>query len=31
LSAFGTEGLTGLERGDYHARLDGFRRMVGLL
>lgn len=31
LSAFGINGLTGLERGDYHARLDSFRRMVGLL
>ncbi|MEE2812059.1 MAG: PfkB family carbohydrate kinase [Candidatus Thermoplasmatota archaeon] len=31
LSAFGTDGLVGLERGDYHARLDSYRRMVGLI
>ena len=31
LSDFGTGGLTGLERGEYHARLDAYRRMVGLI
>ena len=31
LSDFGTGGLTGLERGEYHARLDTYRRMVGLI
>ncbi len=31
LSAFGIDGLTRLERGEYHARLDSFRRMIGLL
>jgi len=31
LSDFGTGGLTDLERGEYHARLDAYRRMVGLM
>ena len=31
ISAFGIEGLTTLDRGDYHARLDAYRRMVGLI
>lgn len=31
LSAFGIEGLVELERGEYHARLDAYRRMAGLL
>ena len=31
ISAFGTEGLIGLDRGEYHARLDAYRRMVGLI
>ena len=31
LSEFGTAGLIGLERGEYHARLDRYRRMVGLI
>ena len=31
ISAFGTEGLVGLDRGEYHARLDAYRRMVGLI
>lgn len=31
LSAFGTEGLVRLDRGEYHARLDAYRRMVGLI
>jgi sugar/nucleoside kinase (ribokinase family) len=31
ISGFGTEGLIGLDRGEYHARLDAYRRMVGLI
>lgn len=31
ISAFGTDGLIGLDRGEYHARLDAYRRMVGLI
>ena len=31
LSAFGIDGLIGLDRGEYHARLDAYRRMVGLI
>ena len=31
ISEFGTEGLLGLDRGEYHARLDAYRRMVGLI
>ena len=31
LSDFGTGGLAGLERGEYHARLDAYRRMVRLI
>ena len=31
ISAFGTEGLVSLDRGEYHARLDAYRRMVGLI
>ncbi|MDP6845117.1 MAG: PfkB family carbohydrate kinase [Candidatus Thalassarchaeaceae archaeon] len=31
ISAFGIEGLVGLDRGEYHARLDAYRRMVGLI
>ncbi|HJM67297.1 MAG TPA: PfkB family carbohydrate kinase [Candidatus Thalassarchaeaceae archaeon] len=31
ISAFGTDALIGLDRGEYHARLDTYRRMVGLI
>lgn len=31
ISAFGTDALIGLDRGEYHARLDAYRRMVGLI
>ena len=31
LSRFGVSGIVELERGEYHARLDKYRRMVGLL
>ncbi|MFL2946606.1 MAG: PfkB family carbohydrate kinase [Candidatus Poseidoniales archaeon] len=31
ISAFGTEAILGLDRGEYHARLDAYRRMVGLI
>ncbi|MBJ84730.1 MAG: sugar kinase [Euryarchaeota archaeon] len=31
LSEFGVKGIVELERGEYHARLDTYRRMVGLL
>ncbi|MEE2748161.1 MAG: PfkB family carbohydrate kinase [Candidatus Thermoplasmatota archaeon] len=31
ISGFGTEGLVGLDRGEYHARMDSYRRMVGLI
>ncbi len=31
LSQFGVAGIVELERGEYHARLDTYRRMVGLL
>ena len=31
LSQFGVAGIVDLERGEYHARLDTYRRMVGLL
>ena len=31
ISDFGTDALIGLDRGEYHARLDAYRRMVGLI
>ena len=31
ISDFGIEGLLDLDRGEYHARLDSYRRMVGLI
>ena len=31
ISEFGTESLISLERGEYHARLDAYRRMAGLI
>ena len=31
ITAFGTGGMIGLDRGEYHARLDAYRRMVGLI
>ena len=31
ISAFGTDGMIGLDRGEYHARVDAYRRMVGLI
>jgi sugar/nucleoside kinase (ribokinase family) len=31
ISGFGTQGLIGLDRGEYHARMDAYRRMVGLI
>ena len=31
ISDFGIAGLVDLDRGEYHARLDTYRRMVGLI